>query len=246
MSIPLASRLHLLVAEDDPDILDLIQTVLAEEGYKVATADSLSASLALLEEQPFHFILTDLFPQPGQNPLQSIRPLLARALPTPVGLITGWQVTPEAAAQAGLSWLLPKPFDFDTLVQAIETTLQPPIIPGLRETKIIEQFFAAINARNWNALARLCAPDVVFVPLIASSAPALQSRHGLDAYLATLESRILALPGFFVEELAAFVRPFDLAVRYKAHWQRTDGTLHYVAGAMRFRFQGARITQLVW
>ncbi|SRR5579883_106523 len=246
MSLPLVSRPHLLVAEDNPEILELVQTVLAEEGYGIATADSLATSLALLEEQLFHFVLTDLFPEGTQDPLQSIQPLLARAAPTPVGLMTGWPVTPEAAEQAGLAWLLIKPFDFDRLVKAVETTLQPPFTPGQHQTAIIERFFAAINARNWDELERLCTPGVVFVPLAAVSVPPSKSPYRLDAYLVALESRVLALPGFFVEEVAVFVRPSGLVARYTARWQNSDGILHRVAGAMRFRFEGERIVQLDW
>ena len=93
---PVASP-QVLVVEDDPGILDLIQKVLEEEGCAVTLAHSLPASLAVLEEHLFHLILTDLFPQPRQSPLQSIQPLLVEAAPIPVGIMTAWPVPVETA-----------------------------------------------------------------------------------------------------------------------------------------------------
>lgn len=50
MSLAVASPPHLLVVEDDRDILDAVQGVLQEEGYSVTPAISLPESLAALEE----------------------------------------------------------------------------------------------------------------------------------------------------------------------------------------------------
>lgn len=123
MSCAAVAHSQLLVVEDDPEILNLVRGTLEAEGCAVIPATSLPASLTLLREHLFHLIVTDLFREQGHDPLLSIHPLLARAVPTPVGVITGWQVSEEAANQAGLSFLLYKPFDLDDLVLAVQHEL---------------------------------------------------------------------------------------------------------------------------
>lgn len=231
------------MVEDDPDILELVQGTLEDQGYEVAPANSLSASLTLLEEQPFHFVLTDLFYQRGQDPLQSIEPLLVQAAPIPVGVMTAWQIPEEAVARKGLACLLTKPFELDTLVQSIEIGLQATINPRERHSQLIEQFFAALNTRNWERLARLCAPDVTVMPV---AAPFLYA-HALPGHArirGIFESRFLALPGFTIESVDIFARPVGLAARYIARWQGSDGVIHHVAGAMQFRFRGGHIAHI--
>src|SRR5215467_11081570 len=102
MMLALDARPRLLVVEDDADLLTIVQEVLEEEGYAVTPTPSLSSSLTLLDSQLYQQVLTDLFAPTGQDPLHSIRPLLTHAAPTPVGVLTGWSVTAEAAAAAGV------------------------------------------------------------------------------------------------------------------------------------------------
>ena len=103
MLLPADARPRLLVVEDDPDLLTIVQDALEQEDYAVTLATSLPASLALLDEQLYHHILTDLFAAEGNDPFQTIRPFVAQATPIPLGLVTGWQVTAEAATQAGFA-----------------------------------------------------------------------------------------------------------------------------------------------
>lgn len=231
---------HVLVAEDDADLLDTVQEALEEEGYGVTPTASLPASLRALEDHVFQFVLTDLFSQPGQSHLlQSIQPLIAQAEPIPVGVMTAWPIRKDDPDQANLAFLLEKPFDLEDLLGQVDALLHP-IIRSLRQTQMVEQFYLDLNARAWQRLRRLCAPNVrVVTPVSVPSAPI-----GLRNYLAMLERRFSRLPGYTIEEVRVFPRQDGAAARYLARWQSSDGLEHRAAGSMRFHFQQGRIAQI--
>jgi CheY-like chemotaxis protein/predicted ester cyclase len=243
MGCAAVARPQLLVIEDDPDILSLVRGTLEAEGCAVTPAASLPASLALLKEQLFHLIVTDLFREQEHDPLLSIHALLAEAAPTPVGVITGWQVSEEAANQAGLSFLLYKPFDLDDLVQAVQHELSS-ILSQRRQTQLVEQFFVALGTGDWQRLAQFCTPDLIVLSLSTPAMASLSQRRGLSSYLAFLEQRFRALPGYAIEEVLVFARPLGLAARYTVCWQSRNGLPHRAVGSMRFRFEGERIAQI--
>lgn len=232
-----------LVVEDDLEIQSVLEDALEPEGCAITLAASLPDALTLLSEQLFQLVLTDLFHEPQQSPLESIQPLLVKAEPIPVGVLTGWPIPADAVRQAGAAFLLRKPFELDALVHAVQRELAP--FSGLeRQRHLVEQFFAALFERDWPCLARLCTPDLAVVPLSAPPAAAFGARRGLLQLRPLLEQRFLALPGYTLEAVQVFARPQGVAARYAAHWQGRDGLLHRVAGSMRFRFEGGRIAQI--
>ena len=244
MSIAVASPPHLLVVEDDQELLELVQGVLKEEGYGVTAAASLPDSLAALEQQLFHFVLTDLFSQPGKShPLQSIQPLLAQAAPIPVGVVTAWQVPEDDPALADLAFLLRKPFDLDDFLRKVDAEMNA-TSHSTHQNQLVEQFFLAINARDWQLLSRLCTPDVRMAPLKAPAVAVFAPHSELFSVRATLEQRTSSLPGYTIEEVRVFPRPFGVSARYIARWQSSDGIAHRAAGSMHFRFRRGRIAQI--
>lgn len=243
MGVAVVTHPHLLVVEDDPAILTLVQDTLEAEGCRIASALSLPESLALLSKQVFHLVLTDLFEPSGHHPLQSIHPLLAQAPPIPVGIMTAWEVPAEAALQAGASFLVRKPFDLDDLVRAVqeELALRP---SEMRQHFLVEQFFAALGEGDWQRVARLCTPDLLVVPLGVPPVGAMQGPRGLIAARPLLERRFRSLPGYTIEQVAVLARPLGVAARYTARWQSWDGLAYVMTGALRFHFERGRIAQI--
>ena len=236
----LAPAPRLLLAEDDADMLSLVQVVLEEEGYSVTPATSLPNSLRALQAQLFHFVLTDLFDSHGQAPLQSIQPLLDEAAPIPVGVMTGWRVPEQAVSQADLAFLLSKPFDLYDLVHHVEAELHPRV-RNLRQQGLVQEFFLALSARDWTRLSRLCTAEVT----VASPMAPFSTHIRLPGYLERLEQRFRLLPDYTIEEVQVFARREGVAARYVACWQGRDGLTHRAAGSMHFRFWGGRIAQIV-
>jgi CheY-like chemotaxis protein len=244
MSLTQVTPPHLLVVEDDADVLSSVEALLGEEGYTVSPVTSLPASLALLQDRSFDFILTDLFAQPGREPWHSIAPLLSAATPIPVGVMTAWPIAPDVVTQAGLACLVRKPFEADALLQAVEGGLQSALSHKQQQMHVVELFFAALNARDWKRLVHLCTPEVTFVSLTAPAVADFGSQIGLFSYRTLMERRMNALPGYTFAEVYVFARPLGVAVRYMACWQSRNGTRHRGAGSAHLQFQGTRISQI--
>jgi two-component system cell cycle response regulator CpdR len=54
---PMTARI--LLTEDDEDVRDLVELVLADEGYQVDTSDSVAGAMSLLDSQSYDLLFTD-------------------------------------------------------------------------------------------------------------------------------------------------------------------------------------------
>src|SRR5262249_41801635 len=159
------------------------------------------------------------------------RPLVMRAVPTPVAVLTARQVTAEAATQEGVAWVMRKPFDLEDLLLAIKRQIHPRQSRAL-QTFIIKQFFAALNSRDWKRVARLCIPEVEVRSLLAPAVALAGLPSGLLTYRALMEQRFSALPGYYIfEEVQVFARPIGVAARYMVCWEDRSEVVHRVAGS---------------
>lgn len=129
MGEAISGPIQILVVEDDQDMRDTMQVALEAEGYTVTTASSLQSALDLIEAQTFHLIVSDLFASSPTNALGTVAPLVARAYPTAVGIVSGWRISQEEIARSGIRFRLPKPFDLDTLLEVVAASLagSPPL-----------------------------------------------------------------------------------------------------------------------
>jgi DNA-binding response OmpR family regulator/ketosteroid isomerase-like protein len=130
MMTPFSFPPRLLVVEHDVGIQDLLHASLTAEGYAVSLAASPAEALPLLAEQPFQLVLTDLFSANCTDRLGAVEPLRASAYPTPVGVITGWNVAEEEVTRRGFAFLAGKPFDLEELFALIAACLNSSLNPG--------------------------------------------------------------------------------------------------------------------
>jgi signal transduction histidine kinase/ActR/RegA family two-component response regulator len=115
------SALRLLMIDDDPFVLDSMQTVLELDGHAVVQANGgqagIDAFLASLSSgQRFDAVITDLG-MPGVDGNKVTATLKAASPDTPVILLTGWGrrlQTPGAGASQA-DFILPKPPDLEEL-----------------------------------------------------------------------------------------------------------------------------------
>lgn len=116
--------LCMLLIEDNPDLREILTTLLSQEGYIPLVMDSLEAALRTLRTTSACLVLLDLYDPPDLATFALLHPLLLAAGSTPVGLITAWHVEEEQARRAGFDFVLAKPFDLEDLLWLIEQSLR--------------------------------------------------------------------------------------------------------------------------
>lgn len=119
---------HILVVDDDPNVLELESVRLPRLGYDVTTCKSADAALKLMEGAPatFQLVLTD-FKMPRMNGVEFAEALRDRGHAVPVALMSGYrsELTEADALRTGIADVLSKPVSTDELRAAIEELLCP-------------------------------------------------------------------------------------------------------------------------
>jgi two-component system response regulator GlrR len=118
---------RILVVEDEPDILIILEWALKKGAYDVTTARGARAALRALEREHFDLILTDLA-MPGASGIELIE--LVRAMPgkerIPIVAVTahGWDQLALEARNAGIDGFIQKPVDGKILRREVEKYLR--------------------------------------------------------------------------------------------------------------------------
>lgn len=116
-------RLLILIVDDEPGIREVLGDYLADEGYRVRTAQDGHEALAAAIAEPPDVVLSDVT-MPRMNGVELIHRLRARGQDVPVVLISA---NYAAVDLPGVRFLT-KPFDLDAITAAIEMSLadRPP------------------------------------------------------------------------------------------------------------------------
>jgi two-component system response regulator PilR (NtrC family) len=128
----------ILVVDDEASIREMLEIMLAKEGYKVAAAPSGPEALQLFKKHPYAVVLTDIRMRPmdGLALLKEIKNLQPQ---TEVIMISAFADTETAveAMNAGAYDYFPKPFDLAELKSVIQSAFSkyqgqpaPPVEPA--------------------------------------------------------------------------------------------------------------------
>jgi two-component system response regulator GlrR len=119
-----AIRPSVLVVDDDPDLLRLMQIRLSAAGYSVTTAESAERALAQLAVARPKVVVTDLR-MSGMDGMALFQSIQAQNAALPVIILTAHGTIPDAVAavKSGLFGYLTKPFEAKTLLTEIERAL---------------------------------------------------------------------------------------------------------------------------
>jgi CheY-like chemotaxis protein len=126
------NKTRVLVADDEPGILEIIKTMLEPHGFAVTTVLSAKAALdevlkAKSESNLFQLVITDIR-MPGMSGLGLLSSLKSMQPDLPVIAITAYQTEdlPEQLERCGCRLWIYKPFKQKQLLDAIDTVLVRP------------------------------------------------------------------------------------------------------------------------
>lgn len=119
-------RAKILVVDDDPPILTLMQNVLREYDLDAVLADSGPSAVELARSEHPDLILLDM-KMPGMNGGETVRAI--RSLPTlrnvPILILSGEPLSRRELEAFGADGAVQKPFELSDLISQIQSLLQP-------------------------------------------------------------------------------------------------------------------------
>lgn len=128
-----AARMHILLAEDDPRMLALLQRGFSEEGHLVDRAASGTKALHAVMSAEFDVVVLDVM-LPELDGFDIVRQMRARGNRTPVLMLTARDANADIVSglNAGADDYLTKPFSFDVLLARIYALARRgPLIQGV-------------------------------------------------------------------------------------------------------------------
>jgi DNA-binding response OmpR family regulator len=111
----------ILVVDDEPSMLDFMDTVLKDAGYEVFLADGAERALDIFSRQEIHLVFLDLrlF---GVNGMELCRQMRQQKPLTILYAMTGWAglFDIEECREAGFDDYFSKPLKIDAILKAVE------------------------------------------------------------------------------------------------------------------------------
>ncbi len=125
-----------LIVDDEPDILELLEMALLRMGLEVRRASNVSEALQQLEKSDIDLCLTDMR-MPDGDGLEVVRYISVKNLDIPVAVITahGNAENAVAALKAGAFDYLSKPVSLDQLRALVKSALKLPQTNGVVVTR---------------------------------------------------------------------------------------------------------------
>lgn len=116
---------HILVVDDSPDTLEVIQRNLEAQDYRVSTSPGAVQAIKILESVPVDLVITDL-KMPEVDGLSLIKHIQENFRDTEVMMITGYPSIEGAveAVKTGAEEYLAKPFTDEELLRAVERVME--------------------------------------------------------------------------------------------------------------------------
>ena len=196
---------YLLIVEDDPDILKLLNATLTFRGYRVVTAFNGKDGLeAVKKERPALVIADIMMPKlDGFGLVHRLR-INPDTRTIPVIFITATFISPEDKAFAldiGVTRFLQKPLDMDVFLRTLDQLLeqgQPAALEPLEELSFYEGYRTRLEAKLVQKNRQIARDEVLLnahpeqddLVLHASLRQAIRERDELKILLEQVEGHI--------------------------------------------------------
>jgi two-component system response regulator HydG len=117
---------RILVVDDEPSVLLLLDQVLGDVGYYVTLAANARLALAQVRSREFDVVILDLS-LPDQDGMEVMRQIRAESPRTPILAMSGYMVgdMPRKAVAAGATETLQKPASPETILLTVYGLIQP-------------------------------------------------------------------------------------------------------------------------
>ena len=116
-----AKKRKVLIVDDEESVLELLEDVLADEGFQVRRAENGSEALDMIARESFDVVLMDIR-MPEMDGMEALRRIQEQSRKTGVILMTAYATTDVAiqAMKMGAFDYVLKPFDLDEVVMVIK------------------------------------------------------------------------------------------------------------------------------
>jgi sigma-B regulation protein RsbU (phosphoserine phosphatase) len=137
---------RVLVADDQPDVLEALRWLLTGEGYEPEFVSSTDAVLERLRERPFDLLLMDLNysrdTTSGREGLELIPQVRAHDPSLPIVVMTGWGSVDTAveAMRLGAKSFVQKPWEDVTLLEIVQREIEDAQASKRRDAKHQREF----------------------------------------------------------------------------------------------------------
>ena len=123
-AVSLDHQPHILLAEDDFELRELLGFTLERAGYQITACDNgLHLLRQLRQSNQFDLVISDLR-MPGMSGIDVLRQLQGKRLPPFICMTAfGAPLTHAASRMLGAAATIDKPFDLDTMIELVEQTL---------------------------------------------------------------------------------------------------------------------------
>ncbi|MDE2275165.1 MAG: sigma 54-interacting transcriptional regulator [Burkholderiales bacterium] len=144
-----AARAHVLLVDDDPDLLRLLSMRLTGAGHRVTAVDSAEAALAQLAIERPRLVISDV-QLPGADGLALFERIRTQHPSLPVILLTAHGTIPDAveATARGVFTYLTKPFDGKALLEQVAKALAVSPAPAPTSSGADETWRSPIVSRS--------------------------------------------------------------------------------------------------
>jgi putative nucleotidyltransferase with HDIG domain len=125
MSVKVMFKEQILIVDDEKTILELSRRFLSGEGYSVEVASSGMEALKLMDQKPFHILLTDIR-MPGMSGLELMKLVRSSHSDIIIVVITGHGTITTAieSLKLGAMGFILKPFTHQELISVVQHATQ--------------------------------------------------------------------------------------------------------------------------